>query len=83
MTLDTLIMLSGALVAVLPFLGFPNRWDSIFFVVLGIFIISLGIALRRGTRTEGRTHTDAHFADAYPLQRNDALSHADEDKKEI
>ncbi len=47
MTLDALLMVSGAFVAVLPFLGFPNAWDTIFFVVLGIFVIALGIAVRR------------------------------------
>ena len=47
MTLDTLIMFCGVLVATLPFLGFPNSWDTVFFVFLGIIIISLGIVVRR------------------------------------
>ena len=47
MTLDTLIMLSGAFVAILPLLGFPNKWDSVLFFLAGIFIISLGIVIRR------------------------------------
>jgi sugar phosphate permease len=47
MTLDTLIMLSGAFVAVLPFLGFPNSWDTALFFLAGIFIIALGIVVRR------------------------------------
>ena len=47
MTLDTLIMLSGALVALLPFLGFPPDMRSILFLILGIFILALGIAVRR------------------------------------
>lgn len=47
MTLDTLIMLSGAFVAVLPFLGFPNSWDKIFFFLAGVFVIGLGIVVRR------------------------------------
>lgn len=47
MTLDALIMLSGGFVAVLPFLGFPNSWDSIFFFLAGVFIIGLGIVVRR------------------------------------
>lgn len=47
MTLDSLIMLSGVLVAILPFLGFPNSWDTVFFVMLGVLIISLGIVVRR------------------------------------
>ncbi len=47
MTLDTLIMLSGAFVATLPFLGFPNSWDSALFFIAGAFVIGLGIVVRR------------------------------------
>lgn len=47
MTLDTLIMLSGAFVATLPFLGFPNSWDSALFFIAGAFVIGLGIIVRR------------------------------------
>lgn len=47
MTLDALIMLAGAFVAVLPFLGFPNSWDTVFFFLAGIFIVALGIVVRR------------------------------------
>ena len=61
MSLDALIMLMGALVAVLPFLGFPNRWDSILFVIAGVIIVLLGIIVRR--RHGPRTKLEA---DAYP-----------------
>ncbi len=47
MTLDTLIMLAGALVALLPFLGFPSSWDTVIFFILGVIVIGLGIAVRR------------------------------------
>ncbi|MDP3965375.1 MAG: hypothetical protein Q8Q13_01080 [bacterium] len=47
MTLDALIMLAGAFVAVLPSLGFPNSWDTVLLFLAGIFIISLGIVVRR------------------------------------
>lgn len=47
MTLDTLIMLSGAFVAVLPSLGFPNSWDNVLLFLVGVFIIALGIVVRR------------------------------------
>ncbi len=47
MTIDTLIMLAGAFVAVLPFLGFPSSWNTVFFVIVGIFVIALGIVVRR------------------------------------
>lgn len=47
MSLDALIMFSGALVALLPFLGFPNSWDAVMFLVLGLFITFLGVVVRR------------------------------------
>lgn len=47
MTIDALIMSAGAFVAVLPFLGFPNSWDTFFFLAAGVFVIALGIVVRR------------------------------------
>jgi hypothetical protein len=47
MTLDTVIMLLGALVAALPFLQFPQDWTNFFAFLAGIIIIGLGIAVRR------------------------------------
>lgn len=55
MSIDTLVILSGAFVAVLPFLGFPSSWDKIIFLILGIFVLSLGIALRRRGQSKGET----------------------------
>ena len=46
MTLDTLIMLSGGFVALLPFLGFPNSWDNVLLVAAGVFIVILGLLVR-------------------------------------
>lgn len=47
MTIDALIMFSGAFVTLLPFLGFPLRLDNVILVILGIFVIALGIIVRR------------------------------------
>jgi len=47
MSLDALIMLAGFFVAVIPFLGFPVSWHEWMFFILGIFVIALGIAVRR------------------------------------
>lgn len=40
-------MFAGAAVAILPYLGFPNSWDSVLFLILGVFVIALGIIVRR------------------------------------
>ncbi|MBI4068207.1 hypothetical protein HY413_02250 [Candidatus Kaiserbacteria bacterium] len=52
---DVLIMLAGISVALIPFLGFPNTWDTVFFVTLGACTIGLGIAVRRGDRLRRQT----------------------------
>ncbi len=58
MTLDILIMFVGALVALLPFLGFPIAWDNVILIALGLITIVLGIVVRRrglGLRTRRPT----------------------------
>lgn len=47
MTLDTLIILSGALVAFLSIGGFPPSLYKPMFFILGFFVIGLGIIVRR------------------------------------
>ncbi len=47
MTLDMLIMFSGAFVALIPFLGFPLTWDNVILVVMGVLLIAFGIMVRR------------------------------------
>ena len=47
MTLDGLIMLSGVMIALIPFLGFPLKWDNVILVIAGVIVIALGIIVRR------------------------------------
>jgi cytochrome c biogenesis protein CcdA len=47
MSLDALIMLFGALVAVMPFFGFTVDMQKWIIFVLGLIVITLGIAVRR------------------------------------
>jgi len=84
MTIDALIMLSGAFVAVLPFLGFPNSWDTFFFVFAGVLTIALGIVVRRRLarkataeglgRSEKKTDTSAQFAGSAPRHDENQLA---------
>jgi hypothetical protein len=63
-------MFAGAAVAVLPYLGFPNSWDSAFFLILGIFVIALGIVVRRSGAFTHEIST--HIVETQP--REDAPS---------
>ena len=72
MTLDTLIMLAGTFVAVLPFLGFPSSWDTVLLLLAGIFIISLGVTLRRRSTVRNPERKSSGMSmDNGPLQRGD------------
>jgi VIT1/CCC1 family predicted Fe2+/Mn2+ transporter len=69
MTLDTLIMFFGALVAVLPFLGFPNSWDTVILLVAGVIIVALGVVVRRRGSNGARKHS--HFEESSPRFEED------------
>jgi membrane protein implicated in regulation of membrane protease activity len=56
MTLDALIILVGAIIALVPSLGFPYSWDSVIFFILGIIVVALGIIVRRRLSHKS-THT--------------------------
>ena len=71
MTVDALIMFAGAFVAVLPFLGFPNSWDSVFLFLAGVLIIALGIVVRRRLgREEKRDERRESFAEDVSRHEN-------------
>lgn len=69
MTVDTLILLCGVLVAIMPFLGFPNSWDTVIFFVLGLCIIALGIVVRRRTPRKEDAR-DILFEEKIPPRRD-------------
>ena len=66
MTLDALIMLCGAFVAVLPFLGFPQVWDNTLFFAVGIIIVLLGIATRRRAGKSQKAQRVSSYAESAP-----------------
>jgi hypothetical protein len=76
MTLDTLIMLSGAFVATLPFLGFPNSWDAALFFIAGAFVIGLGIVVRRrgGSLGVSASSRETRYVEHQPSQADMSLS---------
>ena len=67
MSIDALIMFTGAFVAILPFLGFPNRWDTVLLFLAGVLMIALGIVVRRrlGRSAKSPDRQD-HFRESEP-----------------
>lgn len=43
----TLLAIFGLMILFIPIIGFPRLWEEFFLVILGVFIISLAINLRR------------------------------------
>jgi hypothetical protein len=78
MTVDTLIILAGAFVAILPSLGFPVSWDNVFYVILGFFIVALGIAVRRRRPADRPEVKHTHFAESLPGQGVPTALHHEE-----
>ena len=74
MTLDALVMLSGALVAFLSVAGFPPSIYKPLFFIIGVFVIALGIVVRRRRgewetaqrRLEALTPSDASAGHSMP-----------------
>lgn len=58
MTLDALIMLVGGFIVLEPQLGIPATWDTILLSIAGVFVVALGIAVRRrGSMRNSSTQT--------------------------
>jgi hypothetical protein len=65
MTVDTLIMLSGALVAIAPFIGLPGSPSGFLawaLFLLGLIIVGLGVYVRRGGVISKQPHTPTQSA---------------------
>ena len=69
MTLDTIIIASGAFVVLLPFLQLPPSWMTPLLFVAGCIVIALGIVVRRrsGAQAQEQKHS-SHFVDTVPSQ---------------
>lgn len=47
MSKQRIVFLIGLWVAVLPFLGFPDSWKNVLFVLSGFFLMWLGFSLTK------------------------------------
>jgi len=72
MSVDTLLIFSGVFVAILPFLGFPNSWDRVIFLFLGIFVVALGIVVRRrGGNRRPRSDYRESYSESVPARHEE------------
>jgi ABC-type multidrug transport system fused ATPase/permease subunit len=84
MSLDALIMLVGALVAIMPCLGFTIAMQMWIIFVLGVIVIALGIAVRRrGERQRARRRGEfVESIPAEPARRSGKAREAVENNRE-
>ena len=47
MSKELIIILLGLLVALMPYLGFPGSWKSVFSIVIGIVIAGIAFIVRQ------------------------------------
>lgn len=73
------VVMLGIFVAVLPFLGFPQSWRAVLFVIAGLAIVLLGLLLR-ADHVRREAAYDLRGADVRPDGRNGGRSQAVPDK---
>ncbi len=73
MTKETLVFVAGILLVLLPFLGVPEAWRQYTVAGLGIILLLIGYALRRGVyfakidKGNGERGTDSFVETTEPL----------------
>lgn len=79
------IMLLGALIIILPFLGFPSSWDTAIMVLIGVLIIILAYNIKpliidnskndiKRVYSEGKLETNLPFVDHRNLSETDTAN---------
>ncbi|MDP2705053.1 MAG: hypothetical protein U1D31_00055 [Patescibacteria group bacterium] len=48
------LFITGALVVIMPFLGFPALWKTVFYVIIGLYVIFLSFSLKGPKRSTGK-----------------------------
>ncbi|MCK5059880.1 MAG: hypothetical protein KAR00_01900 [Candidatus Pacebacteria bacterium] len=63
---------SGILIAILPFLGFPSYWDTVFYVLLGLLISGASFLIKNtqmGTKPQSPQNQSSSFIENSPIQK--------------
>ena len=65
MSKELVIILLGILVALMPYLGFPGSWKSVFSIVIGIVIAGVAFIVRQERLWKEREAMSEHRADTF------------------
>ena len=73
MSKEVSVILLGAAVIVIPYLGIPSLWRTLLLVLVGLTIILIGFLLRsQGMRRPGKTSPYQPFVENVPNRGSDA-----------
>lgn len=78
MSRESLVLLCGIIVALLPFSGFPLIWKQYTLLGLGVFLVLIGYSLRRSAywrkidRGNGERGTDS-FRESQPSFKEESI----------
>jgi VIT1/CCC1 family predicted Fe2+/Mn2+ transporter len=53
-------MILGVWIMILPFLGFPNTWRKILFILTGVILIALAVSKSSKQKTKTPLHENTH-----------------------
>jgi asparagine N-glycosylation enzyme membrane subunit Stt3 len=65
MSKELVIILLGILVALMPYLGFPGSWKTVFSIVIGIVIAGVAFIVRQERLWKERETPSEHRADTF------------------
>jgi uncharacterized membrane protein len=66
MSREGIVVVSGVLLTIVPYLGVPTDWKKTITLILGVFLIVIGYSLRRSAFLRSiETHTGERRADAF------------------
>jgi hypothetical protein len=69
MSKEMTVIALGILVALVPYLGIPGSWRTVFLLIVGLGTALIGFLLRGEAVSRGSKHTDDHpFIESSPEQ---------------
>lgn len=84
MSRESLVFLLGLIVFLTPFLGIPNDWKRVIFIVCGVLLMFFGYFLRRAAYLRSiDSGTGERRADAFveSIPNEDPFNEVDEDDR--
>ncbi|OGI61928.1 hypothetical protein A2645_01960 [Candidatus Nomurabacteria bacterium RIFCSPHIGHO2_01_FULL_39_9] len=71
MSKSKIIILLGVANIIIPFLGLPSNWKTGLFIVLGLYLIYLGYAIREKNKENASIEINTeNYSESYPARKD-------------